>query len=75
MAMRSPDRRPADGGADHCRYAQGGMSVVRVRFGSMGKPYPDVEIIAKDIETGKSSASRRSERPLLDRGMAGNVQH
>src|SRR5882762_11927365 len=46
---------PLMAGLTTAAYAQGGMSVVSgTVLDQMGKPYPDVEIIAKDIETGKS---------------------
>jgi tetratricopeptide (TPR) repeat protein len=46
---------PLVGGLTTAAYAQGGMSTVSgTVLDQMGKPYPDVEIIAKDIETGKS---------------------
>jgi tetratricopeptide (TPR) repeat protein len=46
---------PLAAGLATATYAQGGMSVVSGAVSDqMGKPYPDVDIIAKNIETGQT---------------------
>jgi len=66
---------PLMAGLTTAAYAQGGMSVVSgTVLDQMGKPYPDVEIIAKDIETGKSFSVKTDAKGHYSiAGMAGGT--
>src|SRR6266481_3539823 len=66
---------PLVAGLTTAAYAQGGMSVVSgTVLDQMGKPYPDVEIIAKDIETGKSFSVKTDAKGHYSiAGMAGGT--
>jgi len=66
---------PLVAGLTTATYAQGGMSVVSgTVLDQMGKPYPDVEIIAKDIETGKSFSVKTDAKGHYSiAGMAGGT--